>query len=57
MHSEIEEIKAEIEYLKRHLSAASKLTQMLTEEVTKLRCEQDFLKEELLKVYDKSLWN
>jgi len=57
MHSEIEKIKAEIEYLKRHLSAASKLTQMLTEEVTKLRCEQDFLKEELLKVYDKSLWN
>jgi len=57
MHSEIEEIKAEIEYLKRHFNAASKLIQMLTEEVTKLRCEQDFLKEELLKVYDKSLWN
>lgn len=57
MHPEIEEIKAEIEYLKRHFNAASKLIQMLTEEVTKLRCEQDFLKEELLKVYDKSLWN
>ena len=57
MHPEIEEIKAELEYLKRHFNAASKLIQMLTEEVTKLRCEQDFLKEELLKVYDKSLWN
>lgn len=53
----MEELKSEIEYLKRHLSAASKLIQMLTEEVTKLKCEQDFLKEELLKVYDKSLWN
>ena len=57
MSSEMEELKAEIEYLKRHLSAASKLIQMLTEEVTKLKCEQNFLKEELLKVYDKSLWN
>lgn len=57
MQSEIEEIKAEIDYLKRHLSASSKLLQMLTEEVTKLKCEQDFLKEELLKFYDKSLWN
>lgn len=57
MHPEIEEIKAELDYLKRHLGAASKLIQMLTEEVTKLKCEQDFLKAELLKVYDKSLWN
>ena len=57
MGSEMEELKAEIEYLKRHLSAASKLIQVLTEEVTKLKCEQDFLKSELLKVYDKSLWN
>lgn len=57
MQSEIEEIKAEIDYLKRHLSASSKLLQMLTEEVTKLKCEQNFLREELLKVYDKSLWN
>lgn len=57
MHPEIEKIKDEIDYLKRHFSAASKLIQMLTEEVTKLKCEQDFLKEELLKVYDKSLWN
>ena len=57
MHSEIEEIKAELDYLKRHLSSASKLIQLLTEELTKLKCEQDFLKEELLKVYDKSLWN
>lgn len=57
MQSEIEEIKSEIDYLKRHLGAASKLIQLLTEELTKLRCEQDFLKAELLKVYDKSLWN
>lgn len=57
MHPEIEKIKAELDYLKRHFSAASKLIQLLTEELTKLRCEQDFLKAELLKVYDKSLWN
>lgn len=56
MGSEMEDLKAEIEYLKRHLSAASKLIQMLTEEVTKLKCDQEFIKSEL-KVYDKSLWN